>query len=123
MPEDDYIVYNMPAMLGRAVTCPDPSDPNKWIRDESWYNSVRRTFFALFKFFQAHGLLKSAVVSDIATTDQVILRLSDFTSEGQAFLKTGADDRWLASFDRPGSKKQRDNVSYLEKQLQKMRAR
>jgi hypothetical protein len=123
MPADDYVIYNMPAMLGRSVTCPDPNDPNKWIRDEGWYDSVRMTFFALFRFFQDQKLLRSAVVEELSDTDAVVLRLSDLTPEGRTFVQSGADDRWLASFDRPGSKKQRDDVSYLEKQLQKMRAR
>ena len=119
----DYVIYNMPTMLGRSVTCPDPNDQNKWIRDERWYDSVRLQYFALFKFFQDQELLRAPFVAKLSDTDSVVLRFSDLTPEGQAFVKSGADDRWLASFDRPGSKKQRDDVSYLEKQLQKMRAR
>jgi hypothetical protein len=121
MAADDYNMYNMPALLSTSVTCPDPKDPNKWIRDESWYVSIRQMYFALFKFFQDHGLSNALAVRELADTDKVVLKFSDFTPEGQAFVKSGADDRWLASFDRPGSKKSWDDVRYLEKQLAKLR--
>ena len=107
--------------MGREVTRPDERNPSKWIRDEIWYESVRRQFFALFQFYQDHRLLKVPVVRELGDTDRVLLRFSDFTREGQAFVMSQAPDRWLASFDRPGSKKAFDDVRYLEKQLARLR--
>ena len=114
-------MYNMPAMLRREVYFLDEGGDR--VRDESWYASVRERFFHLFKFYQVHELLKKKVVDTMCDTDSVELFLSDFTEAGQAFLRSQADDRWLASFDRSASKKKSGDVSYLEKQLQKLRQR
>ena len=37
--------------------------------------------------------------------DKVVPKFSELTSHGQAFVKSRADERWLASFDRPGAKR------------------
>ena len=112
----DFTVYNMPQLREREVWRWDSSDPPKRERDETWYLSVRETMSNLFKFFEAHGLL----LVPLLDIDQVVLRFSDFTKVGQTFVKSGAPDRWLGSFDRPGSKKLKSDVSYLEKQLAKL---
>lgn len=117
----DFAVHDMPSMMNTKVTRPDERDPDQWVRDEVWYQSIRQMFFALFKFYQNHGLLKAPAVEELGDTDKVVLRFSDFTPEGQAFVMSQAPDRWLASFDRPGSKKSPDDVRYLEKQLDKLR--
>src|ERR1041385_6908228 len=111
----DFSVYDMPSMLSRRVTKPDVNDPNKWVRDESWYDSVLRKSFVLFKFFQDNGLLKRIVVDQLSDTEKVVLRFSDFTPDGQALIMSQAPDKWDASFDRPGSKKNYEDVSYLVK--------
>jgi len=117
----DFAVHDMPSMMNTKVTRPDERDTDQWVRDEVWYQSIRQMFFALFKFYQNHGLLKTPAVRALGDTDTVVLRFSDFTPEGQAFVMSQAPDRWLSSFDRPGSKKNPDDVRYLEKQLDKLR--
>jgi hypothetical protein len=117
----DFDVYDLPAMLKVEATTIDPDDPARRIRDESWYQHVREKSYYLFKFFQGHGLLRHRVVEEFADVDGVILKFSDFTPEGQRFVMSQAPDRWQGSFDRPGSKKLPSNVSYLERQLKKMR--
>src|SRR5215469_1890248 len=114
----DFIVYNMPGMLAAEVTRPDPHHPTKKIRDESWYESVQQKMAALFAFYESHGLLRHA--DPLPTVDKVVLKFSDFTQLGQRFLMSAASDRWLASFDRPGSKRKPTDVGYLEKQLNKL---
>lgn len=118
----DFIVHNVPALMSRQVTRPADDDPNKWIKDESWYESVRETLFHLFSFFQNQALLHRKIVARPSDVDAVILRLSDFTDEGQAFVMSQVPHKWLTSFDRPGSKKQRSDISYLERELEKRRS-
>lgn len=120
--EKDFNVHNMPAMLARTVTRPDERDPSKWVRDEAWYESVREMYFHLFMFFQDHSLLTKRVVESRKDVDLVVLRFSDFTVEGKAFVMSKAPHKWLGSFDRPGSKKKLSDVSSLEKHLSKLRA-
>jgi hypothetical protein len=115
----DFIVYNMPGMLGRRVVKRDPSDPSKWVRDESWYESVRQQMSALFAFFARNQLLSNPAA--LPEVEKVVLRMSEFSELGQKFVMSCAADRWLASFDRPGSKKDPTNTAYLEKQLATLR--
>jgi len=114
----DFIVYDIPAMLSRDAVLRDPANPSKWVRDDTWYVSVQQHMAALFAFFQAHGLLVEP--KRLPSVEQVVLKFSDFSEIGQRFVMTGAAERWLASFDRPGSKKLPSNVTYLEKQLAKL---
>lgn len=120
--EQDFVVHNMPAMMSRQVKRQADTDPNKWIVDESWHESVRETYFHLFLFLQDYGLVRRKIVSRPSDVDAVILRLSDFTDEGRAFVMAQVPHKWLASFDRPGSRKLRSDVSYLERELKKQRS-
>jgi hypothetical protein len=120
--DQKFVVFNMPTMMGRKVTRPSEIDATKWIKDESWYASVREKMYYLFTFFQDYGLLHRKVVYAPSDVDTVILRLSDFTDEGQAFVLSQAPDRWLGSFDRPASKKKRSDTSYLVRELYRQRA-
>lgn len=119
MVPDDFIVYNMPQMLKRQVMKWDSSDPPNRERDDNWYMSVREKMSKLFEFFETHSLL--LLPERLPQVDQVVLRFSDFSTLGQKFLKSGVPDKWLGSFDRPGSKKKPSDVTYLEKQLAKIR--
>lgn len=122
MSAQDFNVYNMPEMLGRVVQKQDSNHPEKLIRDESWYRVTRETFFYLFKFLQDKELARRKLVTAMEDVDSVVLRFSDLTVEGQAFVKSRADERWFSSLDRSGSKKKPFDVSYLEKQLEKLRS-
>jgi len=121
MTQTDFKAYDMPAMLNVEVVIVDPNDPGRQTRDDGWYQRLRETSYYLFKFFQDNGLLRRRVMETFADVDNVILKFSDFTLEGQRFIMSQAPDRWEGSFDRPGSKKLPSNVTYLEKQLKKMR--
>jgi hypothetical protein len=116
----DYSVINMPSMMSRNVLVQDPNNPDNWVRDEAWYEATRATYAALLDFFKSNNLLKVDV--ETPRIDDVVLKLSDLNEEGQQLVKSGADDRWLASFDRPGSTKSPSDVSALEKALQRLRA-
>lgn len=123
MEKKDFMVYSMPAMLSTKVWRPDPNDATKYIRDEGWYERQREQKFHLFSFLQAHGLTRRPLLKDFADVDGVILMFSDLTEEGQAFIMSQATERWLGSFDRPGTKKKPSDVRYLEKKLAELRAK
>lgn len=117
---NNFVVYNMPGILACIVTKPDPSNPANRIRDYEWHETTRRQMAALFHFFEDNGLLLSSVVlPDVA---EVVLRFDDFSELGKKFIMSQAPDRWLGSFDRPGSKKRDDDVTYLQKQLAKLKS-
>ncbi|HEY3654735.1 MAG TPA: hypothetical protein VGL34_07075 [Steroidobacteraceae bacterium] len=111
----DFVVYNMPGMLSRRVTRQDPIDPKNRVPDESWYNSVCEKMAVLFAFYTKHSLIGDPRL--LRDVDKVVVKFSDFSSLGQKFIMSGASDRWLAAFDRPGSQKELSDVRYLEKQL------
>lgn len=118
MTDKDYKVMDMPTHLSRKALKQDPRNPNAWIHDDSWYRETREINFALYEFFLEHDLVNSQ--KRFETIDEVVLRYNDFNILGKLFLKSGAVDRWLASFDRPGSKKALSDVRYLEKALRAM---
>ena len=111
---DDFVVYNVPALMSRKVTKLDPAT-GAWIPDDTWYKSTRTMMEALVRFFERNGLLVSP--GPLPAIENVALRLSGFTERGQRFVKSGAVEKWMAAFDRSGSRKARDDVAYLEKKL------
>jgi hypothetical protein len=120
MIQHDYSVFNMPALLNRSVKKQDPLDDSKWIVDESWYREVREMHFALFEFLQENYLVTRNLVETRDDVPQVVVKFSELTDAGKRFIKSGAHDRWLASFDRPGSKREFGNVTYLRDALHKL---
>jgi hypothetical protein len=113
----DYAVVDMPTTLARAVLRQDKADPSKWVRDDEWYENIRVTYGSLLKFFADHQLLMKPITQSL---DMAVVRLSDLNDLGVALIRSGADDKWLASFDRAGSTKALDDVSYLEKALNRI---
>ena len=115
----DYKVIDMPSMMARLATTPAPHNAEKWVRDDSWYSQIRDIYSNLLDFFDRNNLVKNNI--DRRCIDNVVVMFSDLTEEGQALVESGADDRWLASFDRPGSAKLPTDVSSLEKALRKIK--
>ncbi len=64
-------------------------------------------------FFRNHGLLKREIPHDISA---LVLMFSDFTADGQQLIKSGAPDKWLASFDR-NLKRPSTDVSIMARKL------
>ena len=123
MPTDDFKLYNVPAAMQRSVLKQDPADTTRWVRDEDWYAETRETYWELFAFMQDQNLLHRVVVTSPLDVDDVVMHWSDLTETGQAFVRTNAIDRWLRSFDRPGSKKKRSDVTMLSKALARLGSR
>ena len=118
----DYNLYNVPALLARSVKKQDPSNPDQWIRDESWYREVQDTYYSLFCFLQSNGLVSRELVKAPSDTAAVVVKASELSERGSRFVKSGADERWLKSFDRAGSGKDFSNTAYLSKALAKLDA-
>ena len=116
----DFSIVDMPSLMKVTVRKESPDDPDKFVEDDgSWHRDVRITYSSLLKFFEDNKLL----INPVTTTniDEVVINLSDLSEIGQKLVWAQSIDRWLASFDRPGSKKAPDDVRYLEKALKKLR--
>jgi hypothetical protein len=56
------------------------------------------------RFFKEAGLLVKDVPLDDEGLSNVVLRLADFSAEGQDFIMSGAVDNWLGACDRKSNK-------------------
>jgi len=113
----DFKYLNVPALLdGKAWAAPQFGDGDL-LEDAGWISRVSDRLSSLVFFFRDHGLLNVDVGSDIS---KLVLCFSDFSEDGKRFIKSGAPDKWLASFDRDPTKSCSD-VSYLERQLKRIR--
>ncbi len=118
MTSDDYKVVDMPKILSRTVLKRGRGDLKTWIRDDDWYEDTRTTYRSFLKFLVDNQLLIKPLTTAL---NDAVVRLSDLNDLGQALVRSGADERWIASFDRPDSKKARDDVTYLEKALGRLK--
>lgn len=109
------VFVDLPGLLSRVVKRQDPTDKTRWIRDESWYASVKAKYNSLFKFLSDNSLLNKHF--DLSEIDRLVITEGDLTPLGVKLFSSGAVDRWFSSFDRPSSKKLSTNVRYLERQL------
>lgn len=66
--------------------------------DGSWHRRVSESEFVLAGFLQK----KELIAADVAVTrrEDLVIRFSQLTPLGQAFIKSGAIDRWMGSLDR-----------------------
>ena len=109
MSSRDFVYLHVPKLLSHY------SNPTA-----GWTERVRALAETQFSFFQANNLLRSDFErpQHIAT---LVLRFSDFTEEGQAFLMSQAVERWLASCDRKGTPEAFRDASGLHSRLSKFR--
>jgi hypothetical protein len=117
MSHSDFTYLNIPALLGRKAWLAVGAEKEGLTEDLTWRERFAARLFNLVLFFRNNGLLKIDVPQDISN---FVLRFSDFTEEGQRFIKSGAPDKWLASFDRDPTKSSED-VSYLTRRLASVR--
>lgn len=95
---DDYISLNVPGLLGRYV---NPS--------ETWHSTVQAFAETQLRLFRQYGLINESAPALAVPVSEAVVRFSDYTSNGKAFVRTGAVDKWLASCDR-----KRDISSYSD---------
>lgn len=117
--QQDYKFLNMPGLLATRVTRQDPNNDEEWILDEGWYDRTRRLYASLLSFFQDNALIRTP--ASWSSIDDVVLMFSDLTDDGQALVRSGADENWVGSFDRPGNKKDYANTRILQRALDKIR--
>lgn len=114
MTQQDFKYLNIPALLdGKAWAAVNDS----LVEDDGWQRRLSDRLFHMVLFFREHGLLARKVPEDIST---LVLFFSDFTEEGQRLIRSGAPDKWLASFDREPEKPSSD-VSLMTRKLKALR--
>lgn len=112
--QKDFKYLNVPALLSRKawMTLGD-----SLVEDMEWSKRLSDRLFHLIMFFRDHDLLAREVPQDIS---ELVLLFSDFTEDGQRLIKSGAPDKWLASFDRDPEKSCTD-VSLMARKLNSLR--
>jgi hypothetical protein len=117
--QTDYKIIDMPTMLSRDVRIQNPNNPDEWVKDDHWYDQIRSIYRSFVAFLQKNCL----IINDaIHYSDDLVLFFSNLTEDGKALIQSGADDRWLDAFDRPGGGPPPTDTSTLERALQKVRA-
>lgn len=116
--QSNYKLIDMPTMLSREVKVQRPDDPNEWVRDDSWYEQIRSIYSSFVRFLHDNSLIKNP---NVYYSDELVLFISDLNEDGRALIQSGADERWLDAFDRPGGGPPPSDTSILERALQKVR--
>lgn len=113
----DFAIVDLPAMLAREVRDFN-ADGTERPYDGSWHRAVAQVEFTLAEFLSAKGLVDPGVV--IERRDDLVIRFSQLTKLGQAFVMSQATERWRGSLDRrkPGAP---INADGLERRWKKFR--
>lgn len=106
MSDLDYISLNVPGLLARYVN-PSPD----------WRAKVVALSKTQLDLFRKHNLIRHDADALRAGVEQAVVRFSDYTPEGQAFVRTGAVDKWLAACDRKGSLQAYEDPMPLERRI------
>ncbi|WP_338426904.1 hypothetical protein [Sphingopyxis kveilinensis] len=114
----NYKIIDMPTTLSRDVKIQSSNDPNKWVKDNVWYEQIRLIYSSFVGFLKKNDLL---INNDIKYSDDLVVFFSDLNKDGRALIQSGADDRWLDTFDKPGGGPPPSDTSALERALQKVR--
>jgi hypothetical protein len=115
MREGDFKYLNVPALLARKAWA--TSADGELVEDLQWPKRLSERLFTLVRFFRENGLLESQPDPDIS---RLVLYFFDFTEQGRRFIRSGAPDKWLASFDKDPSKSS-DDDSYLVRSLRRLK--
>lgn len=121
MSEADFKYLNIPALLDRKAWVAAENSADGLIEDREWTKRLAERLFSLVLFFRNSGLLTETADNSVEIS-KIVLRFSDFTSEGKLFVRSGAPDKWLESFDRNPDKASTD-VSYLIRRLESQRSK
>lgn len=90
MKYNDFVFLNVPMILTQSE-CP----PTGRLRRLGAVWTSTQVGFLIDS-----GLLRDNIQARRVTLDQVILKLSDFTEEGQDFIMSNAIGKWLGACDR-----------------------
>jgi hypothetical protein len=106
----DFIYLNVPGLLNR-YTNPSPM----------WKEKVIALAETQIRFFQRNGLIRPDSKALNTDVKEVVLRFSEMTSEGQAFIMSQSVERWMASCDKKGTVAAYKDEAGLEKRLMQFR--
>ena len=88
----DFIYLNVPGLL-RRYTNPSPN----------WHDIVCAHSNTQLRIFQQNSLINPNADALKVPINEAVVRFSDLTAVGQAFVKSGAIERWLSACDRKQS--------------------
>src|SRR5690348_203288 len=112
MKETDFIDLNVPGLLARYSN-PAPD----------WKQIVLAFSSTQIEFFRQNGLLKRDAAVLSVPINEAVIHFSDYTEEGQRFLRSGAVDKWLAACDKNGTIAAYRDSSGLDRRLKEFRAK
>jgi len=104
----DYVSLNVPRLLARYSN-PTPE----------WRAKVLAWSKTQLAVFQKHDLIKNDAAVLREPLEKRVVKFSDYTPSGQAFVRTGAVDKWLAACDKRGSVSAYEDSASLEKRVLK----
>jgi len=107
----DFIYLDVPGLLRRYG-----SESPDWRAVLLAFTTTELTVFI------ENGLLEQGAQALRVPIEEVEVRFSDFTAEGQAFIMTGAVEKWLAACDRKKTLAAYQDKASLEKRLTKFRS-
>ncbi|WP_150131443.1 hypothetical protein [Caulobacter mirabilis] len=108
----DFIYLNVPGLLSRY------ENPT-----EEWVEKVYSLAQTQISFFVENGLISPSAAVLTSPIETAVLMFSDFSPEGQAFLKSQAVERWLSACDKKGTIDAYRDSSGLTSRLAKFRKR
>jgi hypothetical protein len=106
----DFVYLNVPGLLARY------SNPST-----DWHRKVKALARTQLAFFVANGLVYPTLAALSGPIESAVVKFSDFTPEGQAFIKSQAVERWLAACDRKGTIDAYQDSSGLASRLSKFK--
>jgi hypothetical protein len=104
----DYISFNVPGILTRYA---NPTN--------AWERKVLALTDTQLRLLKKHKLIRECAPALNAPLNEVVIRFSDYTAEGQDFVRSGAIDKWMASCDKKGSLDAYADPGPLEKRILK----
>ena len=114
---NDIKVLNVPGLLGGRTWAADGA--GDLVPDPGWHERVFGRLRSLYEFHRQHGLVSGRLLEAPQPLETLVIWRSDLSPAGWELWRSGAVDRWLASFDRtPG--KSPDDLKMLERALAKL---
>jgi hypothetical protein len=114
---NDIKVLNVPGLLGGRAWA--SNDAGELVPDSGWHERLLDRLRSLYEFHRQHRLVSGRLVTAPSPLETLVIWRSDLSPAGWELWRSGAVDRWLASFDRtPG--KSPDDLKMLERALAKL---
>ena len=106
---DDFIDLNVPGLLKRNN------------RPAEWPEVVRAFARTQLDVLRDNNMLRKDAPALQVPIDEAVVRFSDYTPEGQIFVKSGALDRWLSGCDKTNTLSAYQDHARLQKYVDKFR--